>query len=938
MLFVQCFVIKTFCYFSSVTQIPHMTTKAHPVMNKLHAHLALASASQHINQKIKYTNHNKMEFSPPSQIVGSYANFGPALGKQNYHVNSNNFAYTSNNAPMQHAPFKPSQQSNEVNSNYNQISNQQDSLKQVLPSVHPSILTPFLDQVHLFQKEQTAAEHKQLIKQQNNQKKETVSKENSSFEVINDVFSKDLVAPPKKNSYLNENYNSVPTAKPSKIPDKIKFNLSMPSPLQDASIFRYPNAGITTVPSTTIPTRTIKEHYFKPSNYDKSYETTTTEKPNVFVTLNRTRNNAYKQHKLLHPSYTGGVVNREPKPFLPTPYLDTQEEMNVAKEQEPQHSYFTIEDAVTHQIPVQHDKVHLPKVVSFAEKVPLSVKVYDNDVTSIINPTFTPSSINSVEQSTLRPRTKLRRRRPKPQLAKANRIESAGTSESQVNVPAPVRENVPSPVRENVPSPVRENVPSPVRENTPARENVPAPFNGLRNKNHTRNRSTFTTTSNVETTTRPVNKVNREYTDNPYVTEDTLKLTEETTKNEETSTEQVRHRVRLRYKSRYDGKPLENPDFKSKFSDSQLANSEQENTIKESSFEDNITTEANVVTDTFYGKTRSNYRLRNDDQISTVPPVTFTVTQPSTNIVDQTVVNKVVNRPRFSIKDFKRKQQLINLTSTVAPTTTMTTTTTIATTRPVDGQRFNRLRYQLNKKRNETNSSTEEGEVVKRINRIRTTTSTEAPELSDTQPPAKKRGSLPKRVLQNRNSTKYTSNDNEMTNLKPIIRNSTSITLSRPPTINLRQRIQNYNSKKDNKKEKETIDNDTENFLDTTQKMSTEFIATTPPTTTTTTEEYKHETSIMKIAKTPSSTSAIKSTTSNFIFDKTESSNDFDLTGSPSEHSQRVAELTVSANNDESFKSVNTGLSRRIPNYFTISTDDPQLPIMAYFPQIKTND
>lgn len=907
-----------------------MTTKAHPVMNKLHAHLALASASQHNNQKVKYTNHNKMEFSPPSQIVGSYANFGPTLGKQNYHVNSNNFAYASNNPPMQHAPFKPSQQSNEVNSNYNQISNQQDSLNQVLPSVHPSILTPFLDQVHLFQKEQTAAEQKQLFKQQNNQNKETgnVSQENSSFEVINDVFSKDLVAPPKKSSYMNENYHSVATAKPSKIPDKIKFNLSMPSPLQDASIFRYSNPGITTVPSTTIPTKTMKvnhENYFKPSNYDKPYETTTTtEKPNVFVNLNRTRNNAYKQHKLLHPSYTGGVFNREPKPFLPTPYLDTQEEMNVAKEQEPQHSYFTIEDAVTHPIPVQHDKKYLPKVVSFAEKLPISVKIYDNEVTSIINPTFTPSSINSVEQSTLKPRTKLRRRRPKPQqkLAKDNRIESAATSDSQVNVKAPVRENVSSPVRENVPSSVRENV----------------PFSGLRNKNHTRNRSQFTTNSIVETTTRPVNKVNREYTDSPYVTEDTLKLTEETTKNEETSTEQVRHRVRLRYKSRYDGRPLDNPELKAKFSDSQLANSEHENTIKESSFEDNITTEANVVTETLLGKTRSNYRLRNDDQISTVPPVTVTVTQPSTNAVDQTVVNRVVNRPRFSIKDFKRKQQLINLTSTVATTTTMASTTPIATTRPVDGQRFNRLRYQLNKKRNETNGSTEEGEVVKRINRIRTTTTTEAPELSDTQAPAKKRGSLPKRVLQNRNTTKYSSNDNELTNFKPVIKNSTSITLSRPPTINLRQRIQNYNSKKDYKKEKETIDNDTENFLDTTHKLSSEFMATTPPTTTTTTEEYKHETSIMKIAKTPSSTAAIKSTTSNFIFDKTESSNEFDLTGSPSEHSQRVAELTVSANNDESFKSVNTGLSRRIPNYFTISTDDPQLPIMAYFPQIKTND
>ena len=891
-----------------------MTTKAHPVMNKLHAHLALASASQHNNQKLKYTNHNKLEFSPPSQIIASYANFGPALGKQNYHVNSNNFAYTSNNAP-QHETFKPSQQSNEVNSNYNQVSNQHDTLNQVLPSVHPSILTPFLDQVHLFQKEQTAAEQKQTYKH-HGQKKEAVSQEHSSYEVINDVFSKDLVAPPSKMSYLNDNYNSVVTAKPSKVPDKIKFNLSMPSPLQDASFFSYSNPAITTVPSTTVPTKAYTgnhEIYFKPSNYNKSYEpTSTTEKPNVFANLNRTRNNAYKHHKLLHPSYTGGVANREPKPFLPTPYLDVQEELIIGKEQVPQHSYFTIDDAVTHQIPVKHNKIQLSKVVSFAEKVPLSVKIYENEVASVVGPTLTPTSVNSVEQSTQRPRQKLRRRRPKPQqqLNKNKKIESATASDDLLNTPS-ASENVP--VREKVL--IRENVP--VRENIPTRENVPT-RDGSRTKNPTRNRPSFTTNTIVETTLKPVNKVNYDYTDNPF-TEDTLKLTYESTKNEETSTEQVRHRVRLRYKNRYNDKSVE-------------ANAES--TIKESTF-DEITTEASAATETFYNKNRSNYRLRNDDQTTTVPPVTFTVTQTSSNTVDQNAVNRVVNRPRFSIKDFKRKQQLINLTSTVATTTT--TTTPIATTRPVDGQRFNRLRYQLSKKRNETNVSAEEVDVVKRVHRITTTTSTEMPALSSVAP-AKKRGPLPKRVVQIRNSTKYVSNENDVTNLKPVIKNSTSITLNRPPTINLRQRIQNYNSKK---KDKDINDSDTENFLDTTKKsnsLSSDFMATTPPTTTTTTEEYKHETSIMKIAKTPSSTTAIKTTTSNFIVDRTESSNEIDLTGSPSEHSQRVAELTVSANNDESFKSVNTGLSRRIPNYFTISTDDPQLPIMAYFPQIKTND
>jgi hypothetical protein len=101
----------------------------------------------------------------------------------------------------------------------------------------------------------------------------------------------------------------------------------------------------------------------------------------------------------------------------------------------------------------------------------------------------------------------------------------------------------------------------------------------------------------------------------------------------------------------------------------------------------------------------------------------------------------------------------------------------------------------------------------------------------------------------------------------------------------------------------------------------------------------------MKIAKTQPSHS-IKATTSNSITEDdtlmpslSERHDSSDLVGSPSEHSQRVAELTVSANENSTFKSANIGLlSRRIPNYFTISTDDPILPIQAFFPQIKTND
>ncbi|CAH2042633.1 unnamed protein product, partial [Iphiclides podalirius] len=56
------------------------------------------------------------------------------------------------------------------------------------------------------------------------------------------------------------------------------------------------------------------------------------------------------------------------------------------------------------------------------------------------------------------------------------------------------------------------------------------------------------------------------------------------------------------------------------------------------------------------------------------------------------------------------------------------------------------------------------------------------------------------------------------------------------------------------------------------------------------------------------------------------------------EHSKRVSDLTLAAskdyNNPGMFKTVSAN-SRRIPNYFTIATDDPILPIEAFFPQLN---
>ena len=56
------------------------------------------------------------------------------------------------------------------------------------------------------------------------------------------------------------------------------------------------------------------------------------------------------------------------------------------------------------------------------------------------------------------------------------------------------------------------------------------------------------------------------------------------------------------------------------------------------------------------------------------------------------------------------------------------------------------------------------------------------------------------------------------------------------------------------------------------------------------------------------------------------------------EHSQRVSDLTLAASKDYNtpgmFKTISSN-SRRIPSYFTIATDDPILPIEAFFPQLN---
>lgn len=875
--------------------------------------------------------HNKQQnfgFSPPSHLVSNYANFGPATSNPFWH---NGFVKQTGHHhhhlqdhrdfhPSYHLSSGPDNSQNLLNQHQQQLQNQnqqqnfnqqQQNQLQSQPSVHPSVIAPFLEQVHLKQKE-AAAEQKNLQKQSQDS---SSNENNGSFEIINDVFSKNLVPPPPSPP---QNFDSKKLATEEKLN---KYNLSMKSPLQDATRFNYEN-----VISTAVTPTPYEPQRFKPSASDNTY--LTTDKTKVFANLNRPRDNVYKQHKLLHPSYTGSA-KRKPvvaveKPFLPTPYKPEKpvEEIKIDS-YEPQHSYFTIEDAVTPKLLSYHVvKSHIP-VDEHPETFTFKYSQKEDESTKLT--LTTPSVASTVEQQTMKPKQKLRRRKPKPKQP----IVVEEPKKEEIHEKPTVRPN-------QLRGSIRNVDTQPQQNDFRSKKRV----NSVRNKlNFSSPAATLTTTLDYDATIRPsIEEVKHEEitTVHHFTTENPTSA-----KVDELSErpENVKRRVRFRYKNklRQEFNSVDSNEFKVK-TPSQISEAESENIPVKQSTE---SYELNIVTESTFNETKStlklpNLKLRNEVLTTFTPSIesfSSSISPSETTALAQenNIHSKIVNRPRFSIKEIKRKQ----LSSSFTSTTSLTTTTT---PKP-DGQRFNRLRVSLNRKRNETSESSEDSEAPKRkYSSLRSATSTTSTTESPIQT-SHKRGTLSKRTFTPRNFTKPLATESETTtSLKPSTKSSATFNTNRTiPSI--RPRIQSY-------KRKETLADIEETTAIPTRKADiiSEAFETPeelPVTTSTELPLIKHETSIMKIAKTPSTVNVVKSTTSNSIDEPNETSrSDFDLTGSPSEHSQRVAELTISGNdNNYSFKSANIGpLSRRIPNYFTISTDDPILPIQAFFPQIKANE
>lgn len=345
------------------------------------------------------------------------------------------------------------------------------------------------------------------------------------------------------------------------------------------------------------------------------------------------------------------------------------------------------------------------------------------------------------------------------------------------------------------------------------------------------------------------------------------------------------------------------------------------------------------------------------------------------------------NRPRFSIKEYRQRMSSTtpspdqassnNIVSTTAsytrlrfPTRQRVLPSELKINKTLDSNKIDEKPNIIypEKSTAEPSSSTEAGHLEptrKRFvpkdrysSRLKTTTETivegqtsatvtlATPTTSKTPvrriPNTRRDSTIPNRTRSSTSTTTVTDNPSDTNNPVsriPIIRNGT-VPLRRPQAPSLRQRIQTNKKKETSILSSTTSTEESLNDLavegsseDKVRLNSNEIL----PSTSTSTEEYKHETAIMKIAKDDHSYRPYKEkATTEKSKTESSSSSENDLNDSPSEQSERVAELTIFGSNQ--FNSVNTGsASRRIPGYFTLATEDPILPIEAFFPQVKRN-
>ncbi|XP_018566009.1 proteoglycan 4-like [Anoplophora glabripennis] len=306
-----------------------------------------------------------------------------------------------------------------------------------------------------------------------------------------------------------------------------------------------------------------------------------------------------------------------------------------------------------------------------------------------------------------------------------------------------------------------------------------------------------------------------------------------------------------------------------------------------------------------------------EERIQTTIATTMPTTTPEATTTKSHRIRgrPIKSRPRFSVKDYR--QRLNQYTST-----TPSTTTDFVKTTSEGGLRLrfpSRLRSRPPSKTTTTTTESYDPDEEEQTEPIR---------RGSFKPKEPRHGTTTESTQNNIITEKYVKSVN--TRLRPFGRyrsttepSSVSQKVSikpnlfsvrrRPPQLSLRNRIQNKNNT-NTIEDPTTIETETEN---------TESV--TAPTTEPEFENVSTESSTVKIKMEPT-TEIVETTTANLNED---------------DYIQRVSDLTSSFKNEYEtpglFKSVSPN-SRRIPSYFTISTDDPILPIEAFFPNLKDKE
>lgn len=299
------------------------------------------------------------------------------------------------------------------------------------------------------------------------------------------------------------------------------------------------------------------------------------------------------------------------------------------------------------------------------------------------------------------------------------------------------------------------------------------------------------------------------------------------------------------------------------------------------------------TTKTPYVETITVREIYKDDSEETTTIITTTTTEaatPKPQQVRRRPIKYDTNRPRFSVKEYR--QRLHSSTST---------TTEI----PEVSSESPRTRYSNRFRRPSTSAPLQTTESSRTRQRYTTKDSVNASIITDK--PIKAVNTRLRPFGRYRSTTEATTT--QKVSIRPNVFNS----LRRPTPISLRKRI--YNKLKNNTEEPTTT---TETVLEENNDAElSETVETPVPNVNM--DESSTEFDSKRIAEDDDES---ETTVINDIM-----KNDSIL--------QRVSDLTSSAKDTPGlFKSV-APISRRVPSYFTIATDDPILPIETVFANIK---